>query len=77
MSAADTARRLRLPCPVCDQRGQLTAYCYGTRVAVSCTGCGHAWTEPASLHALLRRATLSLAGRAGTAERQRRAHGSS
>jgi hypothetical protein len=75
MSAADTARRLRLPCPVCDQRGQLTAYCYGTRVAVSCTGCGHAWTEPASLHALLRRATLSL-GRPRS-ERQRRMQRSS
>ena len=56
MSAADTARRLQLPCPVCGQRGQLTASCYGKRVAVSCHGCGHVWAEAMDLHVILRKA---------------------
>jgi uncharacterized Zn finger protein len=56
MSARDTAQRLQLPCPLCDNRGVLAAYSYGKDVAVSCTACGHVWTEWAYLHVVLRRA---------------------
>ena len=65
MSARDTARRLRLPCPFCDHRGTLAAYRYSESVVVSCASCGHVWTEQAYLHVVLRRARERHAARSG------------